>query len=87
VDKSCTVADSFPELLDFFAVNIIPPWLSIFIYNLGDENRLAGDRSSETSSDRIDINKNRKSFRKRRLCLELDASSKEIRKLRLKRVM
>jgi hypothetical protein len=32
----------------FVPVNIIPPWLSILIYHLGDEPRPVGGRSSET---------------------------------------
>lgn len=82
MEKSCTVAGSFPELLDFsLSISFHRGFLYSYII-WGMDNRLVGDRSSEISSDTIDMNNNRKSFRKRILCLELDASSKEKKKVK-----
>jgi hypothetical protein len=36
--------------LRFSPVSIIPPWLTILVYYLGDESRLIGGRGSETFS-------------------------------------
>jgi hypothetical protein len=44
-----------------FPVDIIPPLLSILIYNWGINNRPVGVRGSETSSHPIDV-KNKKVF-------------------------
>jgi hypothetical protein len=44
----------------FSPVNIIPPWLSILIYHLGDKQQLLGGGSSETLSQHIDMNNNKR---------------------------
>jgi hypothetical protein len=54
VDKEALEQDFFG-----FPVNVIPPWLSVLIYNLGMKNNgTAGGRSSETSSHFIDMDNN-----------------------------
>jgi hypothetical protein len=36
VDK-VALGQAFLQVIQFFSVNIIPPWLSTLIYHLGDE--------------------------------------------------
>jgi hypothetical protein len=40
---------------EFFLINIIPAWFSMFLYHLGMSNRPVGGRSSETWSHPIDM--------------------------------
>jgi hypothetical protein len=54
--QSGTVTDSSPSS-SAFPVNIIPPWLSTLTYHRGMNNRPVGGRSSEISSDTINMNK------------------------------
>jgi hypothetical protein len=59
VDK-VALGKVFFRVLQLSPVNIIPPWLTMFIYHQGMNNRPVGGRSSETSSHPIDVNINNK---------------------------
>jgi hypothetical protein len=55
VDK-VALGQIFLKVFLFSPVNIIPPWLSTLIYNLGMNNTSVGGRSSETYSHAIEMN-------------------------------
>jgi hypothetical protein len=57
VDK-VAMEQVFLLVIFFYPVSIIPLWLSVLMYYLGNENTAVDGRSSETWSHPIDMNNN-----------------------------